>query len=58
MRTVIKDEKSEWCKVASRVPQGTVLAPVMFLIYINDMVDEVNSYIILFAVYLQEHVIF
>ena len=52
MRTIIKDEKSEWCKVISRVPQGTVLAPVMFLVYINDMVDEVDNYICLFAVVL------
>ena len=29
MRTVIKDQKLEWCSVKSGVPQGSVLAPVM-----------------------------
>ena len=44
MRTVIKDQKSEWCSVKSRVPQGSVLAPVMLLIFLNDMTEGVNSY--------------
>ena len=48
MRTVIKDQKSEWCK-KSEVPQGSVLAPAMFLVFVNYMTVGVNSYTSLFA---------
>ncbi len=37
MRTVVKDEKSEWRDVTSGVPQGSVLVPIMLLIYINSI---------------------
>ena len=49
MRTVVKDEKSEWMEVKSGVPQGSVLAVIMFLIYVNDMTEGINSYISLFG---------
>ena len=49
MRTIIKDKVSNWCPVRSGVPQGSVLAPIMFAVYINDMVDGVTSYVSLFA---------
>ena len=49
MRTVIRNTKSEWRKVTSGIAQGSVLASLMFLIYVNDLSEGLSSYINLFA---------
>ena len=46
---MLEGEESDTCPVMSGVPQGSVLGPCLFLLYINDMPDMIESNIRLFA---------
>ena len=48
MRTVIRDRTKKE-KFLIGVPQGSILAPVMFAVYVNDMPERIDIYINLFA---------
>ena len=48
-RVVINAKPSDWVPVTSGIPQGSVLGPVLILIYVNDLPDIVSSTVKLFA---------
>ena len=48
-RVVLNGQLSNWTPILAVVLQGSILGPLLFLIYVNDLPDNLNSLIKLFA---------
>ena len=48
-KVVLNGASSNWSRVYSGVPQGSVLSPLLFNIYVNDIPSVVDSQTLMFA---------
>ena len=48
-RVVIRGSYSDWSYITSGTPQGTILGPLLFLLYINNITEWISSTVKLYA---------
>ena len=48
-RVCIKNSASSWKKISAGVPQGSILGPLLLIVFINDIANEIRSSVRLFA---------